>query len=103
MERIIQRHPADVEGPDIVDPLLTSEEAIIQRGRAEINENSKSKVDVSCNLIPGVGYIEPGTIVEVSDMELGKVRGMATSYSFSGSISKDSFDFSVSFNYEKIL
>ena len=41
---IIQRQPADKPGPDIVDTVLVSDPARIERGRQEINYNSSDRV-----------------------------------------------------------
>lgn len=60
---IVERSPADRTGEDIVDPLLTSETAALERGRNEIDANSTDR-----NMVTVTGphrrWVPPGSLVE---------------------------------------
>jgi len=77
---IVQRTPADRQGPDISDPLITSEPVAVERGRNEIDYHSSNREFISGNG-PLRGFIRPGLLVRVADMEnapyLAKVTACA--------------------------
>ena len=60
---VVERAPADRVGEDIVDPLLTSEPAALERGRNEIDGQCSERVIVSING-PHRRWIQPGKLVE---------------------------------------
>ena len=60
---IVERAPADRTGADIVDPLLTSEPAALERGRNEIDAQCSDRVVVNASG-PHRRWINPGTLVE---------------------------------------
>lgn len=72
---IVQRPPADRQGPDIISPLITSESIAVARGTAEIDLECSNRVLVS-GAIPVQAAILPGTVVAVTDLETGAWRGM---------------------------
>lgn len=60
---IVERSPADRTGADIVDPLLTSEPAALERGRNEIDAQCSDRSIVTATG-PHRRWIKPGTLVE---------------------------------------
>ena len=70
-ETTVIRGLGDKPGDDISDPLLTHEVARIARGEYALDSNAPA------NEISGqgyyIGYIEPGTIVDIVDRQ-GRVR-----------------------------
>lgn len=83
---IVERSPADRQGPDVVDPLISSVAQAIQRGRKEIDENSTNRFQVS-GANPLYEFMEPCSLVQVTDMQKGNYRGVVLNYSIS--ISRD--------------
>lgn len=59
----MQRAPADRPGPDITDPLLTSETAALERGRTEIDANCSDRATVSVSG-PHRRWVQAGALVE---------------------------------------
>jgi len=86
---IVERSPADRTGPDIVDPLLTSDAAALERGRVEIDANGSDR-----NLVTVSGphrrWIKPGTLMEYHGRR-GTWRGMVTRCGLTLTRSGDSF------------
>lgn len=76
---IVQRTPADFQGPDISDPLIATEDQAMARGRAEIDKNATDRVIVS-GTCPLHSYMRPGSIVLVTDMQMGQYRAMLKSF-----------------------
>jgi len=60
---IVQRQPANKPGPDITDPLITSENAARERGRNEIDNNSTNRALVNLTG-PHRLFVPTGTLVE---------------------------------------
>ena len=79
---IVQRNPADFQGPDISDPLIATDAQAVARGTAEVDKLSTDRVDVSgtCSLH---SYMEPGSIVLVTDLQLGQYKAMLKMFSLS--------------------
>ncbi len=77
-----QRGDGAFRGPDISEPLLTSDEAKRSRGRADIDAGeSLQEVSMTCLHRPG---FMPGQLVEVHDALMGQFwRGKITSVSHS--------------------
>jgi hypothetical protein len=71
---IVQRQSADKPGPDISDPLITSEQVAVARGTAEIDRNSTDRAMVPTTG-PFIGWIKPGSLVNVTEIE-GSYRGV---------------------------
>ncbi|MBF0182600.1 MAG: hypothetical protein HQM03_21505, partial [Magnetococcales bacterium] len=86
-EIFCQRGDGAFRGPDISDPLLTSDEAKRARGRAEIDAGeSLQEVFLTCLHRPG---FMPGQLVEVHDSLMGQSwRGKITSVSHTAQGSK---------------
>lgn len=91
MRIIAQRAPADYQGPDIVEALLTSELAGIARGRREINRHCSHRrvVRGNCPLLP---YLATGSLVQVTAAS-GSYRGKLTAHAITIDISEDGRDF----------
>jgi hypothetical protein len=100
MQTLVTRLPADKQGPDISDQLLTTVDAQIERGRGEINENSTSRVMVSANC-PATAYIEPGSTVCVTDMERGNWYGVVDSWALNIDIKDATIEASTSLVIER--
>lgn len=75
IEVTVERAPADKAGPEISDPLITSIEAAIARGTAEIDRQCTNRVVVA-GTMPLAVDIAPGQIAQVGDAEHGTYRGM---------------------------
>jgi hypothetical protein len=91
MKILVTRSPADRQGPDIVDPLLTTEPAGIARGTREIDYHSTNRVSVrgNCPLLP---YMASGALVNVTDA-VGSYRGKLKGYAVTIDISPDGREF----------
>ena len=74
---IVQRPPGNRQGPDIIDPLLSTIPAAVARGRAEINANSGlQEVEMEVRFRSGLRL---GQLVEVQDSLLNRTwRGKIT-------------------------
>lgn len=59
----VQRSPADTQGPDITDALLTSDLAARERGRVEIDHHGTNRMQVAVSG-PYRGFVRPGILVE---------------------------------------
>ena len=89
----VQRIPADKQGPDIIDPLLTSEVVGVARGTREIDYSASKMVERgNCPLLP---FIPTGKFVAIS-MPGQTLKGKVTQYSFTIDISTDGKTFSPS-------
>lgn len=76
----VQRVPADRPGPDISDPLITSENAARERGRNEIDYacSHRQKVSGSGDLQQ---FLQPGALVEVQETARPPWRGQLKRWS----------------------
>lgn len=85
----VQRSPADRQGPDISDPLITSDGVARERGRNEIDANSTNR-----ELVSGSGpmgdFMRPGRLVEVMDAEQAAWRGRLNKVAYTMQRSGDS-------------
>lgn len=77
---IVQRPPADNQGPDISNPLIGTESQAIGAATAEIDKHSTDRVEVS-GVIPLNPYMKPGLVVLVTDLQRGQYRAMIISFS----------------------
>ena len=79
-EAYVQRGAGARPGPDIIDPLMSTQLVMIERGRAEIDANSGlQKVYLTCRYRGGV---QAGQLAEVHDnlqgaSYRGKIVGLA--------------------------
>ncbi len=95
---IIERPPADKPGPDIVSPILISDQSQIERGRQEINYHSTDRI-LKTGSVLNTEFIQPGVLVELQDKS-GNIRGMVTGFSIEIGFSKQNFNTSVNLNVE---
>lgn len=66
-------------GPDIVDPLLTSIQAIKLRGKNEIDYNSSHRV-IHSGTCKTHAWQNPGELVSIQDAESGELKGKLTDF-----------------------
>jgi len=76
-------------GPDIVDPLLTSETIARVRGYNEIQKSFSDRVIVTGSIILR-NWVAPGSIVSCVDNQVGEYRGMIKNFSIT--INRESKD-----------
>lgn len=76
---IVQRSPADTQGPDITDPLIATEQQAMERGRVEIERNSTDRVIISGSC-PLHSYMQPGQTVQMTDLQTGVYFAMLSSF-----------------------
>lgn len=74
MQATVQRYPADKQGVNIVDPLLTSHAVAIARGRREVDYNCSNRDKPSCQC-PVLARIPTGSLVRVIE-EFGERAGL---------------------------
>lgn len=93
MRITVSRPPADKQGVDIVDSLLTSDSPAISRGTREIDYHStnRSVERGNCVLLP---YMPIGSLINVTELD-GVYRGKLKSYALTIDISEDNNDFTV--------
>jgi len=77
------RGDGDSPGEDIVDALLSSVEAGLSRGRAELDQGALADQQ---DLTVILADYRLGTIIEVDDSEIGRWRGKIIGVSHSASI-----------------
>jgi hypothetical protein len=73
----VQRAPADKQGPDISDPLITTEPVAVERGRNEIDANSTPRQIVTMDVVPIAG-LRINRLIEVQDLTGPPWRGLLT-------------------------
>lgn len=66
MRITVQRQPADRQGPDIVDEMLTSDQAGVARGRNFIDKNGSDRDLVACQC-PAHAYMPTGSLIGVTE------------------------------------
>jgi len=77
---VVQRSPGDKQGPDINDPLITSEPVAVERGRNEIDANCSSRQLVTMEIVPRSG-LRINRIIEVQALTGAPWRGLLTDIS----------------------
>ena len=84
MKVIVQRQPAIHPGPDIIEPLLSTPEGAIERGRAEIDKAGATK-RVRQTIVYRDGE-RLGKLIEIRDATQGATwRGVVGGLTISGS------------------
>jgi len=71
-----QRQPADFQGPDIVDELLTTDQAGVARGDRELDYHCSDRDPVACQC-PAHSFIPTGSLASVMETHrrwVGMVR-----------------------------
>ncbi|MFT5728755.1 MAG: hypothetical protein ACI8PB_002911 [Desulforhopalus sp.] len=79
MQITVSRAPADNQGADIIDELLTTDQVAVARGRREIDYVSTDRVDESCQC-PAHAYIPTGALAGVTEAA-GGWRGLVRYWS----------------------
>lgn len=92
IEVTVERYPGDHPGPDIVDPLITSEAGARARANGEIDAQGYNALIVAANGPLRDDHIEPGALVEVVDTEQHAWRGQVERSAIV--ITRDGEDFS---------
>jgi hypothetical protein len=100
MQTIVTRPPGDKQGPDISDALLTTVDSQIERGRAEINQNCSSRMQINGNCTIS-NLVAPGSTVQVTDMENGVYYAVVDSWALNMSINGNQLDASTSIVLER--
>lgn len=67
MQITVTRSPANLQGNDIIDPLLTSDQAAVERGRREIDASYPADREVVSCQCPKHDYIETGSLASVME------------------------------------
>jgi hypothetical protein len=88
---IVSRPPGDKQGPDIVDPLLTSDPAGVARATSAIDHHStnRSLERGNCVLMP---YMPTGALINVTE-DTGRYRGKLTAFSIIIDLDESGRDF----------
>lgn len=68
---VVVRGVGSHQGPDIVDPYITSLEVALARGRNELDDTASGLQPVDLE-VPYYGAARPGLVVEVNDTELNE-------------------------------
>ena len=87
----VTRPPADRQGPDIVDILLTTEPAALERGRQDIDRTSTNRLSErgTCPQLPAMAT---GSLLNVTTNR-GAWRGKMTFYALTIDIGEDGREF----------
>ncbi|SDP69887.1 hypothetical protein [Desulforhopalus singaporensis] len=99
MQITVKRAPADNQGPNIIDHLLTSDVVGVARCRGEIDYHSTDRDEPNCNC-PKHDFIETGTIARVGD-RYGLWAGMVRWCQLTVTISGDHYAANMSLNIER--
>jgi len=77
---IVERTPADSQGSDIVESLISAEDQAMQLGRMHIDTNSSNRMIVSGSMPLSV-YMEPAKLAQVTDLQKGQYNAKLLNYS----------------------
>lgn len=76
----VYRGAGDRAGAEVIDPLITSIDCAISRGKAELDETAHGAITTDLDLVEPRFDIEIGDVVEVSDAMQGESwRGLVVS------------------------
>ncbi len=89
MSILVQRQPADKPGDDIVDSILTTPEAQLERGTHAINHNDRDRM-IATGTVERVDFVSPRLMVRIMNKGVSKI-GLVSKFSGHISIS-DSVD-----------
>lgn len=98
---MVVRHPGDLQGEDIQDPLIAEIPVAIERGRNEIDANSGlSSLEVEALIRPSLAR---GHLIEAHDALRGRSwRGKVTSVAFTVESGENAPVPTVSFAVDKV-
>jgi len=68
MRITVSRQPADNPADPVVEPLLTTQEAMVERGRNELDDASSNRFTTRLQL-PFKMLIQPGDLIEVQSTQ----------------------------------
>ena len=91
----VVRQPGDKPAPDIIDPLCTTNQVAIERGRVFLDSNYRNKVAIDGNG-PFFEWLPPGKLADIIDHELGSYSSQIISSNIS--IVRNEYDFQVDVN-----
>ena len=91
MQITVQRAPADYQGPDIIDELLTTPLVGIARGRRHIDHDCSDRNLEACQC-PAHDYIETGSLALVTEAD-GQWRGLVRYWSLTLTVDGDGRQF----------
>lgn len=91
---IVERAPADTPGSDVIDSALTTEAAMLERGRYECNVHAQDRIRITASLL-STAFVKPGSLAEVVGTR-GTTKELVTSFSLELSLSANSSDLGVS-------
>lgn len=77
---IVQRSPADNQGPIVSNRLISTDAVGISHGTALIDENCSNRVVLSGSMLAHE-FIPPGTLVKITDNKIGQYVAMVMSFS----------------------
>lgn len=87
---VVRRGAGLHPGPDITDPLITTLQVALARGRNELDERASGLQDVQVSIPyrPGIRIGQIAEVVEAlfGDVWYGKVSGISHSYSLASAI-----------------
>jgi hypothetical protein len=85
----VYRGKGDTLGAPIIEPILSDQEALIERGRVEMNAHAHMKTTVTLSVVPTPG-IRLGQLIEVFSASHGeRFRGKVIGIEHSASASED--------------
>jgi len=97
---IVQRQPADKQGPDISESLITSELVARERGRNEV-DYAYSNREIVTGTGPLKDILRPGSMIQVMDLEQGAWKGKLTNFSLKLNRTDSGIDASYSVTIER--
>lgn len=89
MQITVQRAPADRQGPDVVDALLTSDLVGRARGAREVDYSSTDRIIEACQC-PAHDYMRTGSMVQVTEAAR-RWRGVVRYWSLTISLDGDNY------------
>ena len=87
MSITVTRGAGDRQGGDVIDPLLTSDQVAIARGRREIDYSISSRINEQCQC-PKHDFIATGSLAQVIETEK-KWRGIVRYFSLTLTLDGD--------------
>lgn len=98
---IVIREAGDIPAPDIIDPLVTTEEVAVSCGTQFLDANHKNRTLETTNG-PFNQWMAPGSLLEVIDAEFVSYKALLTGVSISVTKGDTSFTVDANLSLEKI-
>ncbi len=99
MNITVKREPADKQGENIVDSLLTTTAAASSRGKREIDYSCSDRKEVSC-ILTKAQYVAPGAVTKIQE-RTGTWTGQCTYWSLTLSLTADAVSIDTRIAVEK--